>query len=172
MALAMARLPIALQLPRSVATVAAVLLAICAVPLRSDFNDFPDRAWQRFIRTVAVDIQQIMPPESRLLIVPTWTDAFAVGMRYDLWRFDMAGQKIDAIVPWHLENYGELLRSEAHRDRTYLLIQNVAQGAQEEAVAVLRLPTINYDIVLFAWRDGGWTKVKSWPVPDSLFHGH
>jgi hypothetical protein len=33
---------------------------------------------------------------------------------------------------------------------------------------VLGLPRLNHELVLYAWRDGAWTKVKSWPVPPAI----
>ena len=38
----------------------------------------------------------------------------------------------------------------------------------EEDTDKLGLSRIDHELALFAWRNGAWEKVKSWPVPPAL----
>src|SRR5256886_2833076 len=85
MALAIGRWPVWTNLRGRVATVAIVLLAVCAMPVRSDINNPPGRAWQHFLREAAADIRRIIPPASKLLIVPVWnSNPFGVAVPHQL----------------------------------------------------------------------------------------
>ena len=70
MALAVRRWPQWMNLRATVPVVAVVLLALCALPARSDLNNPSGRAWQRYIRDVATDISRLIPPHSKVLILP------------------------------------------------------------------------------------------------------
>src|SRR3954470_23146924 len=56
LALATARRPAWLKLRNAGAALAAVLLALCAMPLRSDLNNPPGRAWQGFLRNAVSEM--------------------------------------------------------------------------------------------------------------------
>jgi hypothetical protein len=164
MALAVSRPPIWMQLRRPVATVAAVLLAVCTLPLRRDLNDPPGRDWQRFLRGVALDIRQELPSGSKLLIVPSWNGPFAVGVRYDLWQLRIPERQTDIEILWHQEDYAQAaIEAKAH-GTNYLLVQDVEPGSLEDARKIFGLPAIHQELALFHWTNGGWEKVKSWTV--------
>jgi hypothetical protein len=38
----------------------------------------------------------------------------------------------------------------------------------DEATDALGLPRLHRELVLYAWRDGGWKRMKSWPIPPAL----
>src|SRR5258708_36431780 len=60
-------------------------LAVCDMPVRGDINNPPGRAWQHFLRDAAADIRRIIPPASKLLIVPVWnSNPFGVAVRHNL----------------------------------------------------------------------------------------
>jgi hypothetical protein len=56
----------------AVATLAVVLLALAALPARSDLNDPPYRPWLHFLRDAATQMRETIPRGSKVLIVPYW----------------------------------------------------------------------------------------------------
>jgi hypothetical protein len=168
MALANARWPVWLNLRSAVAALALVLLALCAMPLRSDLNNPPGRAWQRFLRDAAADMRHLIPPGSKLLIVPYWSSLpFGVAVRYQLWQLDMPAQQTIATTLWEGEDFEKIAGLAARGEADYLLIQD-AEGVMDETTDSLGLRRINHELVLFVWRDAAWKQVKSWPVPPAL----
>jgi hypothetical protein len=168
MALAIGRWPVWLNLRSGVATVAVVLLAVCAMPVRSDINNPPGRAWQRFLRDAAADMRHAIPPASKLLIVPVWDSSpFAVAVRYNLWQLGMPERQIFATILWDHDDFAKAATWAARGEANYLLVQD-AEGVMDEVTDLLGLPRINHELVLFGWQDGAWQKVKSWPVPPDL----
>jgi uncharacterized membrane protein len=168
MALATARWPAWINLRSAVPTLAAVLLALCALPLRSDVNNPSGRAWQRFLRTAAVDMRHLIPPGSKLLIVPFWSsNPFGVAIRYNLWQLDRSAQQIVATILWDDNDITKVATWAARGEADYLLLQD-AEGVMDNVTDALGLPRINHELVLFAWRDGAWQQVKSWSVPPAL----
>jgi hypothetical protein len=158
-----------MNLRGGVATAAVVLLAVCAMPVRSDINNPPGRAWQRFLRDAAADMRHLIPAASKLLIVPVWDSSpFAVAVRYNLWQLGMPERQIFATILWrHNADFAKVATWTARNEANYLLIQD-AEGAMDEVTDSLGLPRINHELVLFGWQDGAWHKVKSWPVPPDL----
>jgi hypothetical protein len=170
MALAIARWPEWINLRSAFATLAAVSLAFCAMPLRSDLNNPPGRAWLGFLRSAAVDIRNLIPAGSKLLIVPYWSSSpFGVAVRYNLWRLDQPERQIAATIGW-VEGELEKVASRAARgELDYLLIQD-GEGTMDDETDTLGLPRLNHELVLYAWRDGGWQRAKSWPIPPALIY--
>src|SRR5262249_56365188 len=167
-ALALARWPVAMNLRGAVPTLAAIVLALCVLPLRRDLNHPSDRPWHHFLRETATDIGHIVPPQSKLLIVPVENSSpFAVAIRYHLWHIDNPSQQIDSTIMWEPENYPDVASWAARGDAVYLLIQD-AEGNMDEQTDRLGLPRLNHELVLYAWRDGAWQKVKSWAVPPAF----
>jgi hypothetical protein len=165
MALALARWPASINLRGAIPTLAAIALALCALPLRRDLNHPADRPWQHFLRETATDIGNIVPPQSKLLIVPVENSSpFAVAVRYHLWHLDKPEQRIDSTIVWEPEDYPDVASWAARGEAVYLLIQD-AEGNMDEQTDRLGLPRLNHELVLYDWRDGAWQKVKSWPVP-------
>jgi hypothetical protein len=168
MALAVGRWPRRMNLRATIPTVAVVLLALCALPARSDLNNPSGRAWQRFIRDVATDISRLIPPHSKVLIVPVWNSSpFGVAVRYHLWHLDKPEQQIDSTILWNPEDFPKVASWAPRGEADYLVIQD-AEGSMDAQTDVLGLPRLNHELVLYAWRDGAWTKVKSWPVPPAI----
>lgn len=170
MALAIARWPAWVKLRSVVATLAVVLLALCVLPMRSDLNNPPGRAWQHFLRDAAVDMRRVIPAGSKVLIVPFWNSLpFGVAVRYNLWRPGVPEKPIVATILWEEEDFAKVASWAARGDADYLVIQD-AEGKMDEAADSLGLPRINRELVLFVWRDGKWERLKSWPVPPALIH--
>jgi len=168
MGLAIARWPAWVK-PRSVvATLAVVLLALCILPMRSDLNNPPGRAWQSFIRSTAAEMRRVIPEGSKVLIVPWWNSSpFGVAIRYNLWRPGMPEMPIDASILWLVEDFAKVASWAARGDIDYLVIQD-AEGLMNEETDTLGLPRLNHELVLFVWRHGKWERMKSWPVPPAL----
>jgi len=170
MALAVARWAVAVNLRRAVPTLAVVSLAFCAMPLRSDLNDPPGRAWQRFLRDAAVDMRNMIPPGSKVLIIPFWSSSpFGVAVRYNLWRLDMPERQIAATIGWVDGDLEKVASWAARGELDYLLIQD-GEGPMDEETDTLGLPRLHHELVLYVWFDGGWKRAKSWPIPPALIY--
>jgi hypothetical protein len=168
MALAIGRWPAWMNLRSRIATIAVVLLAVCAMPVRSDINNPRGRAWQRFLREAAAEIQHAIPPGSNLLIVPVWDGSpFAVAVRYHLWQLGVPERQIFATVLWDTDDFAKAATWEVHGEANYLLVQD-AGGAMDQVTDLLGLPRINNELALFGRQDGAWQKMKSWPVLPNL----
>jgi hypothetical protein len=168
MALAIARWPVWMNLRSAVPTLAVVLLALCAMPMRSDLNNPPGRAWQRFLRNAAVDMRHMIPPGSKVLIVPYRSSSpFGVAVRYHLWQLDRPERQSVATILLDTEDFAKVASWAGRGEADYLLIQD-AEGMMDETIDTLGLPPINHELVLFVWRDVAWERVKSWPVPPAL----
>jgi hypothetical protein len=140
------------------------------MPLRSDFNNPPGRAWQRFLRDAAVDMRNVIPAGSKLLIVPYWSSSpFGVAVRYNLWQLDMPEPQIAATIGWVDGDLEKVASWAARGELDYLLIQD-GEGTMDEETDTLGLPRLNHELVLYNWRDGAWQRAKSWPIPAALIH--
>ena len=170
MALAIARWPAWMNLRSAVPTLAVVVLALCVLPMRSDLNNPPGRAWQHFLRDAAADMRHVIPPGSKVLIVPYWNSSpFGVAVRYNLWQLGVPEQQIAATILWDPGDFAKVASWAARGEADYLLIQD-AEGVMDTVSDTLGLPRLNHELVLFGWRDGAWKQVKSWPVPPDLIH--
>jgi hypothetical protein len=170
MALAIARWPAWMNLRSAVPTLVVVSLALCAMPLRRDLNDPPGRAWPRFLRDAAIDMRDVIPAGSKLLIVPFWSSSpFGVAVRYNLWRLDMPERQIAATIGWVDGDLEKVASWAARGELHYLLIQD-GEGTMDEETDTLGLPRLHHELVLYVWRDGGWKRAKSWPIPPALIY--
>jgi hypothetical protein len=157
-----------MNLRSAVATVAVVVLAVCVILVRSDINNPTGREWQRFLREAAAEMRRVIPPGSKLLIVPAWNGSpFGVAVRYSLWQLSTPERQIFATVLWDDNDLAKVTTWAARGDAKYLLVQD-AEGVMDEVTDLLGLPRLNHELVLFGWQDGAWQKVKSWPVPPHL----
>jgi hypothetical protein len=138
------------------------------MPLRSDLNNPPGRAWQRFLRDAAVDMRNVIPPRSKVLIVPFWSSSpFGVAVRYNLWQLDRPEQQIAATIGWDDGDLEKVASWAARGELDYLLIQD-GEGTMDEVTDTLGLPRLNHELVLYIWRDGAWERAKTWPIPPGL----
>jgi hypothetical protein len=169
-ALATARWPAWMNLRSAVPTLAVVALAFCAMPLRSDLNNPPGRAWLRFLRDAAVDMRSVIPKGSKLLIVPYWSSSpFGVAVRYNLWQLDLPERPIAVTIGWVDGDLEKVAGWAARGEVDYLLIQD-GEGTVNEETDTLGLPRLNHELVLYIWRNGAWERAKSWPIPPALIH--
>jgi hypothetical protein len=168
-ALAIGRWPVWINLRNGVATAVAVLVAVCVMLVRSDINNPPGRAWQSFLRGAAADMRRVLPPGSKLLIVPAWNGPFGVALRYSLWQRGKPERQIFATIMWDFDDLAKVATWAARGDANYLVLQD-AEGEMDDVTDLLGLPRLNHELVLFAWRDGAWQRVKSWPVPPDLIN--
>jgi hypothetical protein len=169
MALAIGRWAVWINLRSGIATAAAVVLAVCVMLFRTDINDPPGRAWATFLRGAAADMLRVLPPDSKLLIVPAWNGPFGVALDYILWQHGQPERPIFATVLWDYDDLAKVATWAARGDANYLVLQD-AEGEMDEVTRFLGLPRLNHEVVLFAWRDGTWKAVKSWPVPPDLIN--
>ena len=168
MALVCARVPAWLK-PRGVAVTAVlVVLALSALPLRSDFNNPSGRDRQHFLREVAGDMRRIIPAGARVMIVPCYNSSpFGVAVRYNLWRPNAPEAPIDATIVWNGTDLVDFSNRAGRREGDYLILHD-AEKNMNEATDEIGLPHLNHEVALFAWHDGQWKKVRSWPVPQAL----
>jgi hypothetical protein len=168
LALAVAHWPAWIGLRNAAAALAAVVLALCAMPLRGDLNNPPGRAWQRFLRDAAAGMRGLIPRGAKLLIVPYWSsNPFGVAVRYHLLQPGAPEQPIVADILWDDSDLAKIIDWGARGEFEYLLLQN-AEGPMDEATDALGLPRLDRELVLYTWRDGGWKRMKSWPIPPAL----
>jgi hypothetical protein len=168
MALAAGRWPVWMSLRGAAPTLAAVLMALCALPVRGDLNNPRDRAWPHFIRDATADMRHAMPHGSKVVIIPFWNSSpFGVIVRYDLWQLGLPEREIQGTILWDRGDLATVASLAARGETNYLVVQD-AEGAMDEVTDKLGLPRIHHELALFAWRNDAWEKVKSWPIPPAL----
>jgi hypothetical protein len=172
MAFAISRWPARMkriQLHGGMPTLAAVIVAVSAMPVRSDLNNPPGREWQNFLRKVTTEVRKIIPPGSKVLIVPAWNSSpFGVAVRYNLWQLGMPKRQISATIVWDRGDFHKVNTWAKVGDVKYLIIQD-AEGPMDEETDALGLPHLNHELALFAWRDGKWQKLETWSASDVSF---
>jgi hypothetical protein len=172
MALAVARRPARMNLKSAVSALAVVLVALCILPMRSDLNNPPGRAWQRFVRDAVADMRHLIPPGSKVVIVSfSFPNSlpFGVAVRYDLWQLDMPEQQIVTTIRWDDRDLAAVTGFASRGEVDYLIIQD-ADGSMDKATDTLGLPRLKHELALFVWKVGAWERVKSWPIPPALMH--
>jgi hypothetical protein len=156
--------------PRSVlAPIAMGAIALCALPVRSDLRDPPGRLWQSFLRTAVAEMREMLPLNSKVLIVPYWSSSpFGVAVRYNLWGLQEHGhRRILSTIVWDLSDFADLINQVARNDAGYLLIQDI-EGSMNEVTDKVGLPRLSRELALFEWKDGDWRRLRSWPAPPAL----
>jgi hypothetical protein len=93
---------------------------------------------------------------------------FGVAVRYDLWQLGQPGRRIDGTILWDRADIPKVAHWAMRGDADYLLIQD-AEGPMDDVTDGLGLPRLNHELALFQWHGGRWTKLRSWPVPSSIF---
>lgn len=170
MALAVKRFPIGIDLRSPALTLAAVVVALGVLPLRGDISNAPGAAWQRFLRGAAVEMRPLIPAGSKVVIVsfsPDESLPFGVAIRYDLWRLDWPNPTIITTIRWDNRDLAAVTSEAARGEADFLIVQD-AQGIMDQAADTLGLPKLDKELALFAWRNGAWERVKSWPIPPTL----
>jgi hypothetical protein len=151
-------------------TAAAVVLALCALPVRGDLHHPAGRDWQRFLRNAIADMRRLIPPGSKLLILSADDSSpFGVAVRYNLWQLAKPEQQILATILSATNDFAEAERWGRRGEPNYLIIQD-AEDVMDQATHTFGLPPINHELVLFVFRNGTWEKLKSWSIPRDLIH--
>jgi hypothetical protein len=149
---------------------AAVLLALCALLVRSDLNNpgGGDRAWPLFIRDAVAEMRRTMPPGSKAVIVQCWNESpFGAIVTYDLWQLGAPEREIHPILLPEGTDPMVVASLVARGEANYLIVQD-NERVMDEVTDKLGLSRIDREIALFAWRNGTWEKVKSRPIPPAL----
>jgi hypothetical protein len=167
MALAALRRPSWLRLRSAIPALIALALALSALAVRSDLRT-DTKPWPHFVRRITAELEQIIPPGSKLVLVLTYSySPYQVIVPYDLSQLAQPERAVDLVLwfPHQLETVsGPLARPEG----SYLLIHDRDQ-AMDDLAARAGVPPPHGEIVLYAARNGAWEKVKSWPIPLPLF---
>ena len=166
MLLALARWPSWIKLQSPMIRIAAVVAALCTLPIRSDLNASPDGVWHRYIRDTAADIRSIMPAGSKVMIL-SFDNSFLFGpaVRYHLWQLDSApAPQFPATIRWDERDLEKVAGLAARGEADYLIVEGVL-GGMDEAAETLGLPRLKHEVVLFAWRNGAWQREKAWQAP-------
>ena len=170
MALATGRWPAWMSLRGAAPALAAVLLALCALTLRSDLNNpgGGERAWPLFIRNAITEMRHAMPPGSKAVIIQCWNESpFGVIVSYDLWQLGVPEREIHGILLPEGTDPTVVASLATHGDANYLIVQD-NERVMDEVTDKLGLSRIDHELALFAWRSGAWEKVKSRPIPPAL----
>jgi hypothetical protein len=168
MALATVRWPAWINVRGAAPALAAALLALCVLPLRGDLNNPRGREWPHFIRDATTDMRDVVPPGSRAVIIQCWNESpFAVIVRYDLWQLGVPERQIRGIIVADGTDPALVTGLATRGEANYLIVQD-AERLMDEVIDELGLSQIDHELVLFAWRNGAWEKVKSWPIPPAL----
>ena len=170
MALATGRWPAWMSLRGAAPALAAVLLALCALTLRSDLNNpgGGERAWPLFIRNAITEMRHAMPPGSKAVIIQCWNESpFGVIVSYDLWQLGVPEREIHGILLPEGTDPTVVASLATHGDANYLIVQD-NERVMDEVTDKLGLSRIDHELALFAWRNGAWEKVKSRPIPPAL----
>lgn len=174
MALATGPWPTWMSLRGVTPALAATVAALCALPARSDFNNPAGRALARFIRHITTDTRHAMTPGSKVAIIQCWNGSpFGVMVRYDLWQLGAPELEIHGTVVPDTDDGPdpEVVASLARRgEANYLVIQDAECEWDDEDTDKIGLSRINHEFALFAWRNGAWEKMKSWPIPLALIY--
>ncbi len=149
---------------------AAVLLALCALPVRGDLNNpgGGDRAWPLFIRDAIAEMRRAMPPGSKAVIIQCWNESpFGTIASYDLWQLGVPEREIHPILLTEGTDPMVVASLVARGEANYLIVHD-NERVMDEVTDKLGLSRIDHEIALFAWRNGTWEKVKSRPIPSAL----
>jgi hypothetical protein len=168
MGLATARWPAWISRGGAAPALAAALLALCTLPLRGDLNNPRAREWPHFIRDATTKMRDVMPPGSKAVIIQCWNESpFAVIVRYDLWQLGAPEREIRGILVADGTDPAVVTGLATRGEANYLIVQD-AERVMDEVIDKLGLSQIDHELALFAWRNGAWDKVKSWPIPPAL----
>jgi hypothetical protein len=170
MALAAGRWPEWMSRQSAAPALAAVLLALCALPVRSDLNNpgGGEREWPLFIRNAITGMRLLMPAGSKAVIIQCWNESpFGMIASYDLWQFGAPEREIHPVLLPEDTDAAGVASLAARGEADYLIVQD-NERVMDAVTGKLGLPRLDRELALFAWRNGAWEKVKSWPVAPAL----
>ena len=170
MALATGRWPAWMSLRGAAPALAAVLLALCAMPVRSDLNNpgGGERAWPLFIRNAITEMRDAMPPGSKAVVIQCWNESpFGAIVSYDLWQLGVPERQIHGILLPEGTDPTVVASLATRGDANYLIVQD-NERVMDAVTDKLGLSRIDHELALFAWRNGAWEKVKSRSIPPAL----
>jgi hypothetical protein len=149
---------------------AAVLLALCALPVRSDLYNpgAGERAWPLFVRDTIAEMRQAMPPGSKAVIIQCWNESpFGTIVSYDLWQLGVPEREIHPILQPAGTDPMVVASLAARGEADFLIVQD-NELLMDDVTDKLGLSRLDHEIALFAWRNGAWEKVQSRPIPLAL----
>lgn len=167
-ALARVRLPTAV--PRGALALVCAAVALMAPFLRSDLGTTRAKRWPLFVRGVDAELKTLLPPGAGLVLVLGYNpDPYPVIVRYDLWQLGDPTRAVYPTIVWYGEDLGRVDDLVAHGEAQYVILHD-RQGSDSVAALAARLgvPPPKNELDLFAWRNGQWEKMKSWPIPPAV----
>ncbi len=155
----------------AVALVCAVV-ALAAPFLRSDLGTTRAKRWPLFVRGVTADLRSLLPPGAGLVIVLGYQiNPYPFIMRYDLWQFGDPARAIYPTIVWYGEDLAPVEELVARGEVQYLILHD-RDGPVDAPAARLGVSAPKGELVLFVHRNGGWERMKSWPIPPSAREAH
>ena len=113
-------------------------------------------------------MRHAMPPGSKVVIIQCWNESpFGVIVSYDLWQLGVPEREIHGILLAEGTDPAVVASLATRGEANYLIVQD-AERVMDDVIDKLGLSQIDHELVLFAWRNGAWAKVKSWPIPPAL----
>jgi hypothetical protein len=161
-----------IRLPRPLPTGAIACicgsLALSAPFVRRDFGT-AEKHWPLLVRDIDAELKNMLPPGARVIVaLATNVDPFPVIVNYDLWQLGDPARRIYTETIWYTEDLGQAHDLAARGEAQYLVLQDRRAWSIDTVAAGLGVPAPKNEFVLFAWSDGRWTKMKSWPIPAAV----
>jgi hypothetical protein len=164
--LASAPLPSRLRLSGVVPAAVAAVLALSALPLRSDLGTSRVKLWPHFVRGITAELNQILPTGAKLVLPMAWQlDPYPFIVQYDLLR--LPERRVETRAFWFGEDLNQIADLAARGEADYLLIHDV-HGNIGEIAPKVGVPAPRHEMVLYARKNGTWEKVRAWPVPETI----
>jgi hypothetical protein len=147
----------------------AVALALSALLLRGDLGITPRKRWPVFVRSVAADMKNLLPPGATVVVVLGFNaNPFPIIVRYELWQLGDPSRTIDTKIVWYGADLAIVDQMLARGEVQYLLLQD-AQSSVANLAAGLNVRAPEREVILFARKDHHWQELKSWPIPPAAF---
>jgi hypothetical protein len=163
---ASAPLPSWLRLSGVVPAAVAAVLALSALPLRSDLGTSRAKLWPHFVRGVTAELNQILPAGAKLVLPMAWQlDPYPFIVQYDLLR--LPERRVETRAFWYGEDLNQIADLAARGEADYLLIHDV-HGNIGEIAPKVGVPAPRHEMVLYARKSGTWEKARAWPVPETI----
>ncbi len=154
------------RLSGAVPAAVAAVLALAALPLRSDLGTSQAKLWPHFVRGINAELNRIIPAGAKLVLPMAWQlDPYPFMVWYDL--LQLPARRVEARAFWFGEDLNQIADLAARGEADYLLIHDV-HGNIAEIAAKVGVPAPRHEIVLYARKNGAWEKVRAWPVPANI----